>query len=45
MNKPHICISDLPAKAIIPYPINKLLIFRGVLGVIIIQIKPLLNNN
>jgi hypothetical protein len=44
MNKLNIYILDLPAKAIIPYFINKFIIFRGILGLIIIFLKLLLNN-
>jgi hypothetical protein len=44
MNKLNICVLDLPAKAIILYPINKFIIFRGILGLMIMNLKLLLNN-
>jgi hypothetical protein len=44
MNKLTIYVLDLPIKAIIAHPINKFIIFRGILGPIITYLKPLLNN-
>jgi hypothetical protein len=44
MNKLNIYILDLPTKPIIIYYINKFIIFKGMLGLIIICLKLLLNN-